>query len=123
MRFPLRTWLLLAGATLSFSAVAGDSLAEQVTVFAKFQDQRLRVIGSTGLGAPHYLAGYYIEWANEQEFVKHERLVEGATYRVTGSVVRANVSRFPEGWGVRSGRPYTSYYVQAESATKAENKK
>ena len=52
----------------------------------------------------------------------HDRLVEGAVYRVTGSIVRADVSRFPQGWGARSGKPYTTHYVRAASATKAENK-
>ena len=105
------------------SSVLADTQAEQVTVLARWQNQRLQIIESSGLTVPLHLAGFYVEWANEQKFVRHQHLVDGSTYRVVGSVVRTEVRRFPDGWGARSGKPYSTYHVQARSAQRVKDKK
>ena len=111
--------VVLAGC-LSTAAVVS---AEPVTVIARIQDQKLRVMESSGVATPPHYAGFYVEWANEKEFLERQRFVEGATYRITGKVERSDVRRFPAGWGARSGKPYSTYYVRAESAARLEEKK
>ena len=110
---------VLVGCLCSAAVVSG----EPITVLAQFQDQKLRVIESSGVAAPRHHAGFYVEWANEMDFLERQKLVEGATYRITGHVDRSEVRRFPVGWGERSGRPYSTLYVRAESAVRTEEKK
>ena len=105
------------------SSVLADTRSEQVTILARWQNQRLQIIESRGLAAPHPLAGFYVEWTNEREFTRHRHFQEGATYRVVGRVVREEAGRFPDGWGARSGKPYSTYHVQARSAKRVKDKK
>lgn len=105
------------------SSVMADTRAEQITVLARWQNQRLQIIETSGLAVPPHLAGFYVEWANERGFVQRQHLVEGSTYRVVGRVVRTEVRRFPDGWGARSGKPYSTYHVQARSAKRVKDEK
>ena len=115
--------LRLAAFMAAASCGSVTTHAGEVTILAQWHDQRLHIIESRGLAAPLPSAGFYVEWANEQEFLRHRHFKEGATYRVTGSVVREEAGRFPEGWGARSHQPYATFYVQAETATRIEDEK
>ena len=90
---------------------------------AIYQDHVLQVTKTPGLGVSRHDAGSYYEWVNEREFLLHAHLVEGATYSVEANVQRIEVHQFPEGWGARSKRRYSTYYLYAKSATRSEGKK
>ena len=114
-------WLRLAAIVAATSCSGADARAGEVIVLARWQNQKLQIIESSGLPVPLPHAGFYVEWVNEQEFTRRQHLKESTTYRVVGSVAGTEVSRFPEGWGARSNQPYSTYYVQAESATRVED--
>jgi len=88
-----------------------------VEVIAEYRNQSLKFIESRSLEIPYHCAGYYVEWSNEKEFISRQPLIEGSKYQVTANVVRTQNGRFPEeGWGVRSGKCFLTYYLEAISA-------
>jgi hypothetical protein len=122
VHFSLRTCSSLAVA-LAGNSFAAATPVEQVTVLAKYQAHALQVTEGSALAVPRHYAGFYGEWTNEPDFSQRRRLVEGATYRVKARLTRTEVRQFPEGWGARSGKPYSIYHLQAESATRVEDRK
>lgn len=119
-----------AGSLLVFSALgmgicpvaaAGPS-ARQVVVVVTYQTSALQVTDSSALAIPLHHAGRYVEWTNEHEFLASRRLTEHATYEVTARVARVEVRQFPPGWGERSGKYYSTYFLRAMAAKRLEGK-
>lgn len=119
--FCFRSVLVVAAACVSILATAAS--VEQVVVVAIYQDHVLQFTKAPGRVVSRQDAGAYFEWVNEREFLLHAHLVEGATYIVEADVQRIEVHQFPDGWGARSKRPYSTYYLYAKSATRSESKK
>jgi len=101
------------------SAFVSDEVsAAEATLIVEYQDQSLKLIDSSSLRAkvPLHHAGYYIEWSNEKDFVSRQILVQGSKYEVVANIVQTKVGRFPaEGWGVRAGKHFVTYHLEAIS--------
>ena len=107
---------LLVAAVATCFIVSASAASEKMVILVKYQDNALQVLGSKANALPLHYAGHYIEWTNEREFVEKHKLFDQATYTITASVERVESRKFPEGWGERTGRNYSTYFLKALSA-------
>ncbi len=98
-----------------FALASFDAGADSVHVIVRFEDDALRFVESASLKAPLHHAGYYVRWTNEKEFLSGHKLIPHATYQVDARVLRTEVGQFPEGWRERSGKYFTTFFLEAIS--------
>ena len=122
MAWPLQIRLLLAATLPSSPFIALAVPGGQLAVLAKYENSALRVTESPFV-APRHHAGCHIEGFNAREFAQRHPLVEGASYKATGTMERVEVRRFPDAWGARSGKYDSTHHLRARSATRMGEKK
>ena len=95
--------------------------AERHMIVTQLENGSLHFVESASLKAPLHHAGYYVKWVNEQRFLSEQKLSPNIRYLIESKLVRSEVQQFPAGWKERSGRYYTTYYLEALSVKPPDN--